>query len=288
MFASRLSTVSLLCVVASCTTLTAETGDLETIEQEGKRSPGSTTGPTGPTCSGTTDYMADPANCGTCGNVCGSGLCYSGVCADATAGHVFVIGHGYATSNPALDRVLGNAVFMHEKNPVKVLAYAGTAPSALVTGTNSAIDRQATARGRTWQRTQVTSSADVAFQLPNVDVFVVYAQPLQTSLYLNYLGDEWGIYLQQFTRRGGVVVVLDTASTNVGTAEVLTRTGLMSLTGRTAVTGNAFIGVAEDAGAVRMPLMFATSSSVGWAPSNWTNVASSDAGQAIVIHRAIY
>ncbi|MBA2539035.1 MAG: hypothetical protein H0V17_05320 [Deltaproteobacteria bacterium] len=260
--------------------------ELGTVESEGKRAGATTT--SGPTCSSTTDYMADANNCGTCGNVCGSGLCYSGVCADATAGHVFAIGHGYATSNRALDKLLGNAVFMNERAPVRVLAYAGTAPATLVSGTNAAIDRQATARGRTWQRTQVTSSADVAFNLPNADVFLVYAQPQQDSTYLNYLGDEWGLYLQQFTRRGGIVVVLDTASTNAGTPEVLTRTGLMTLGGRTTLTGNAFVGVAEDAGAARMPMMFATSNSVAWAPSSWTNVINSDAGQAMVVHRAIY
>ncbi len=288
MLAARITTLSaLFCLVATGCTHADEglQDDLGSIESEAKR-PASTT-PTGPTCASTTDYMADANNCGTCGNVCGSGLCYSGTCADATAGHVFVIGHGYATSNGGLDKLLGNAMFLNEKSSLKVLAYAGTAPDALVTGANSAIDRQAIARGRTWTRTQVTSSADVAPNLPNVDVFLVHAQPQQTSTYLNFLGDEWGIYLQQFTRRGGVVIVLDTASTNVGTAEVLVRTGLMSLGGRSAVTGNAFIGVGEDAAAIRMPLMFATSSSVAWTPSSYANVVTSDAGQAIAIHRAI-
>jgi hypothetical protein len=286
MFAARLMTLSALFLTA-CTQIENDE-NLDTTEQEGKTRPGSTT-TSGPTCAAGTDYMSDANNCGTCGNVCGSGLCYSGTCADATAGHVFAIGHGYETSNPALDKMLGNAVFMNERSTLRVLAYAGTAPSTLVSGTDAAIARQATARGRSVSTTRVTSSADVALNIGNADVFLVYAQPQQDSLYLNYLGDEWGIYLANFARNGGTIIVLDTQSSNVGTAEVLVRTGLMSLSGRSAVSGNAYVSQAEDSIASRVPLMFATSKSVGWAPSaSYKNVATSDGGQAIVVHRAMY
>src|SRR5687768_5329252 len=110
MFAARIITISALALTSACT-LADEPEHLGNVESEGKRAPA--TAPTGPTCSSTVDLTSDAANCGTCGNVCGSGLCYSGVCADATAGHVFAIGHGYATSNSALDKILGNAVFMN-------------------------------------------------------------------------------------------------------------------------------------------------------------------------------
>src|SRR5687768_11758853 len=60
-----------------------------------------------PLACGTTcvDPDSNPNNCGGCGNVCASGLCYAGVCADDRAGNIFVIGHAYNTSNPALDRL---------------------------------------------------------------------------------------------------------------------------------------------------------------------------------------
>ena len=90
-----------------------------------------------------------------------------------------------------------------------------------------------------------------------------------------------------FARGGGTIIVLDTASPNAGTAKVLVQSGLMNLTSRTAVTGNAYVGAAEDVAAARVPLMFALSNAVGWAPSGWSNVASSDSGQAVVVHRAI-
>lgn len=233
------------------------------------------------------DKTSDPKHCGTCGNVCGSGICSASVCMDASAGHVFVIGNGYATSNGALDKALGNAVFLNERKPVRVLAYAGTAPAALITGTNAAINRYATARGRTWAKTAITSSADVAIHIDNTDVFLVYAQPQLSSQYLDALGDEWSLRLDNFTRRGGIIIVLDTPSTNVGTPEVLVRSGLLQLTGRTSTGAVSYIGAAEDVGAARVPLMFASAGSVGWTPSSWTNVASSDTGQAVIIHRAI-
>jgi hypothetical protein len=252
-----------------------------------KSSPTPAPAPTGPTCElATTD--SDPMNCGTCGNVCGSGLCYGGVCADSTGGHVFVIGHGYGTSNGALDKMLGNAVFLNERQPVRVLAYAGTAPAALITGTDAAIDRMATLRGRTWAKTQVTSSSDVALNLPNADVFLVYAQPDASSEYLYSLGNEWGFRLDNFTRRGGVIVVLDTPSANAGTAEVLVASGLMTLTNRAPAGALAYVHDAADVGAARVPLMFATTSAVSWAPSIHSTIAATDTGNAIAVHRAIY
>ncbi len=234
------------------------------------------------------DKTSDPKHCGTCGTVCGSGICSASVCMDASAGHVFVIGNGYATSNGALDKAIGNAVFLNERKPVRVLAYAGTAPANLISGTNAAISRYATARGRTWAKTAITNSADVAINIDNADVFLVYAQPQLSTEYLAALGNEWSLRLDNFTRRGGIIIVLDTPSANAGTPEVLVSSGLLQLTGRTSTSAVSYIAAAEDVGAARVPLMFATTSAVGWTPSSWTNVASSDTGQAVIVHRAIY
>lgn len=286
MFGRMLSAV--FCVVATGCTMAEQTDDMSTVEFEGKTKPPASTTPTGPTCPATTDYTSDPANCGTCGTVCGSGLCYAGVCADATAGHVFVIGHGYETSNAALDKVLGNAVFMNERSTVRVLAYAGQAPASMVAGANAAMDRYATARGRTVQRTVITGSAEVATNIQNADVFVVYPLTQAPSDYLMALGGEWSYRLDSFARSGGTIVVLDAPSSNAGTAQVLVTSGLMTLTGRSNAGGVGYVGTPEDVAAARMPLMFAIPNAVGWAASSWTNVATSDTGQAVVVHRAIY
>lgn len=52
----------------------------------------------------------DPFNCGHCGRECQSGICSSGVCLGDVPGHIIVVGHDYAASDPAMDRVIGNAV----------------------------------------------------------------------------------------------------------------------------------------------------------------------------------
>ncbi|MEO8842735.1 MAG: hypothetical protein ABI591_13640 [Kofleriaceae bacterium] len=54
----------------------------------------------------------DPENCGHCGRVCASGICGTGTCVGDVAGHVVVIGHDYVASDPAMDRVIANAVHL--------------------------------------------------------------------------------------------------------------------------------------------------------------------------------
>ena len=238
------------------------------------------------TCTTTTDYSNDPLNCGVCGNVCASGLCYSGVCADDRAGHIFVIGNSYRKSNPSWDRMLGNALFLKENAKVNVLVYRGTATTDYNSGTANAIARAATMLHRSYTRTVITSSSAVQTSLPTMDVLVIEAQPQLDNVSLASLANEWSLPIDDFTRRGGIVVVLDAPSTkNAGTQQVLG--SLMPLTRSASVGTIASVTNAGDQATGRVPLTFALAESVGYAASSFIDGAASDSGAVLVSHRVV-
>jgi hypothetical protein len=239
------------------------------------------------------DLAADPLNCGACGTVCGSGLCYAGTCADDRAGHAFVIGHSYRSSNGALDRLLGNAVFLTEKRPVQIVTWMGPpsemTPADIITGTNTALSRAGNLLKHTFAKTRAKYSSMVQTLLPTADVFLIYAQPQASDAYLAALGDEWRIPLDDFTRRGGIVIVLDAPGANNGTPQILAASGVMTVTDRAPLaSGVAYVAAHDDVAAARIPLTFALRDSVGYAATGYTDVATAETGAVVVAHRAIY
>lgn len=239
-----------------------------------------------PTCAPTTAYDSDPLNCGVCGNVCASGLCYSGVCADDRAGHIFAIGNSYRKSNPSWDRILGNALFLKENAKVNVLLYRGTAAVDYNSGAANALARAATMMHRAYTRTVITNSAAVQVSLQTMDVLVIEPQPQLDNVTLASLADEWRQPIDDFTRRGGIVIVLDAPSAkNSGTQQVLG--SLMPLTRGPAVGTIASVTNAGDQATGRVPLTFALAESVGYAPSAFVDGAASDTGAVLVAHRVV-
>jgi hypothetical protein len=236
------------------------------------------------------DANSDANNCGACGSVCASGICSWGVCADDRPGHVFVIGHGYEKkTNPAIDRLLANALSTSHQQLVNTLIYRGTNTTALAFGTQDAIVRGARQMGRSIRfPTMTASSTAAAAMLPSFDVLVIAAQPQMTDAQLAVVASDLALAIDDHVRRGGVVIALDAPSTkNSGTASVL---GSLLQVRRTTTTPGAVAAVSEfhDTAVGSLPMSFAISTSVGYAPTEYTNAVTTESGDVLVAHRAFF
>jgi hypothetical protein len=233
------------------------------------------------------NLVSDPDNCGGCASRCGSGLCLGGMCQQQGVGHVVVIGHDYVVNRSGMNNLIGNAVLLSGDDPVSVLAYEGAATPGAITGTNSAIDQVAGARGRRWVR-QVVQAGDVVARLPSADSLLIYAQQGASDATLLQLGVDWGPTLQTFVNSGRTVVLLDGPSmNNAGTYQILTTAALFAATARADVTGQTLTVVAGgDAVAVRVPRTYrAEMSSVAFTTLEAVKVVQTMAGDAVVIHK---
>lgn len=167
------------------------------------------------------DSQRDPDNCGDCTKRCTSGICELGSCADAIAGHAVVIGHDFTSANTAMQRLVGNAVFLGMGAPVRVLVYTGDANPMSSAGVERAIDVVKTETGRDWQRVEAIEAL-VPLQLGAADVLLIHAQVEASNSTLRKLGEQWGNALAQFVSIGGVVIAIDAPSQrNSGTFQVL-------------------------------------------------------------------
>ncbi|HET8933391.1 MAG TPA: hypothetical protein VFN67_08135 [Polyangiales bacterium] len=167
------------------------------------------------------DAQRDPDHCGRCTKRCTSGICELGSCADAIAGHAVVIGHDFTNANTAMQRLVGNAVFLGLGAPVRVLVYTGDADPKSSAGVERAIDVVKVETGRDWQRVEAIESL-VPLQLSAADVLLIHAQVEASNSTLRKLGEQWGNALAQFVSIGGVVIVIDAPSTrNNGTFQIL-------------------------------------------------------------------
>lgn len=202
------------------------------------------------------DPERDPDHCGGCASACDSGVCEQGRCALPLAGHAVLIGHDYREGRPGMNQIVGNAVFLARRSPVRVLTYEGAATAASILGTDAAIQQVARGTGRTWTRT-VVSEEDVPTRLSGADVLLVYAQPDVSEDALARLSGAWGAALWTFLHAGGVVVVLDGRGAGPGTHRLLVHAGLVEADGRTDVSHRIVSVVdASDAVALGVPLSY--------------------------------
>ncbi len=170
----------------------------------------------GPTCTapleacyGTcVDLETDPDHCGSCTHQCASGICTAGHCQGEAWGHIVAIGHDYATSHPAMRRVLANAVSLTATNDVGVAWWPSESPSM---AHYPALSLGMSAMSRPWH--QVAFPASPASSFDGVDVVIVPPEDIDGDA-SEQAGAAWATALDEFLRRGGVVVVLDGAGTN--------------------------------------------------------------------------
>jgi hypothetical protein len=176
-----------------------------------------------------TNTAADPDNCGGCGVPCASGLCSNSQCEVAGTGRVIVIGHDYLKNRPAMNRILGNAVFLWPTNPVRLLAYQGAANPIAIAGADAAIDQVTLDTGRQVERTDA-AAADVATLLGATDVLLIYGQEQASDATLTQLGQEWAGAISTFVTLGGTIIVLDAFyPANAGTVQILSQAGLFDV-----------------------------------------------------------
>jgi hypothetical protein len=232
----------------------------------------------------------DPDNCGDCSIPCASGLCSNGQCEANGTGRVIVIGHDYLNNRPAMNRILGNAVFLWPTNPVRLVVYEGAANPSAIAGADGAINQVATATGRLAQRVAVVA-ADVTTQLSTADVFLIYGQEQASDDDLTQLGQDWMSALHDFVDAGGTVVLLDGAyAANSGTCQILSQANLFQIAHNGSSTGDVCTVVARgDALATGLPKTYlCEKNSVNFTmtdPAPTITTVVEDAGQIVVVHK---
>lgn len=159
------------------------------------------------------DAAADPVNCGACSVVCASQICTSSRCVGAASGGIIYIGHDYTTTlaGTAQARVLSNAVFIPQSNPLHVMSYERHARASAITRVDAILGGVATQIGRGLNIRHTSTDTDIPslLTLPGFDVLLVHDQPTAPDGALGVLGTSWASTLATFTLGGGVVVVLD-------------------------------------------------------------------------------
>jgi hypothetical protein len=172
------------------------------------------------------DFTSDDANCGSCGFACGpAAQCIDSLCVGAAIGHVVAIGHDMSgVLRPAIRQLVGNAVFLAPRSPVRVLVYDAATSVTSRAGVSAAITAAALNVGRQFTLTTALPET-VTAQLATTDVFVIDPQQGATDAELSALGLSWSAALSDFLFRGGIVVLFDggpdTGDLNLGTWQIL-------------------------------------------------------------------
>ncbi len=184
-------------------------------------------------CGACVDLVSDPDHCGACGAVCGSGLCSSGACVGAAAGHVVLIGHDYRRYHGAAARLLGNAAALSGALDVRIaLAAAPTADPATTAAVGQALTAGLAATGRTWR---AVTLGDALPRDRVVDVLVLLPRTTP-AMDAFAAGAAAQAALAEFLAAGGTVIGLDGPGGT--TVELMRGAGLLDVTAGAPATGH--------------------------------------------------
>jgi Stigma-specific protein, Stig1 len=248
------------------------------------------------------DYNIDSENCGSCGNSCPSGICQGGKCAGANVGHVVLACMDYQTpaKNTAQTALMGNAVLLPIRNPVRILAYTEYAPAAERAKVDQDVGFAAAARGRTFSITPLTkyTSATASLNISNYDVFLIYDQTGAPAGQLANVGSAWqkNSVVDSFASAGGVVIALSGGKSEMD--QFLSSSELLDVSAQTVVSASTLYNraPADAMGINVISPFFAPMNSCTFTTSvvqDADNIfvvrdaASPAAGSPVVVHRVI-
>lgn len=148
-----------------------------------------------------------------------------------------VLGMNFSDVEPGTDeaRLLGNAVFRLDEDPVKILDYRALAEwnASSVTNVVDLIASEAVARRRRVHTTVARDADEVVAALAGggFDLLFVHDQPAAPAGALAELGASWAAPIAEFTSGCRDVVALVTAQGSAEMGELLRTSGVLALTG---------------------------------------------------------
>jgi len=247
------------------------------------------------------DFNIDADNCGSCGNICLSGICQGGTCVGAKDGHVVLACMNYQTpvTNSAPNTLLGNAVLLPQPKEVRILAYTEFASAGSRARVDQHITFAAAARGRSVVITPLTkyTNASATLSIANYDEFLIYEQDTATPAELGTVGTVWQMnsVLDSFAAAGGTIVAL--SGGNDAMDAFLTNARLLEVSAHEAVTGSFLFNrasldsvgnnVISPFSAPTNSCTFTTSETPGPSTVFVIRDAANDTAAPVVVHRAI-